>query len=105
MELYGLKSCDTCKKAMKAVPDADFRDVRKDGVPRNILQDALAKFGDRLVNTRSTTWREMSPSEREMPALEAILAQPSLMKRPLIVDGSEMYLGWDAATRAALGVE
>jgi arsenate reductase len=105
MEIYGLKSCDTCKKAIKALPHATLKDVRNDGVPSGVLEAAFSKFANRLVNTRSTTWRGMSETERAAPPLEAIAAQPSLMKRPLIVNGSEMYLGWDAATRAALGVE
>ncbi|MEQ5868363.1 arsenate reductase [Sagittula sp. NFXS13] len=102
MVLYGLKTCDTCRKALKAL-NADFVDVRADGVPQEVLAEAQARFGDRLLNTRSTTWREMDEAARQGAPLDLIAAHPTLMKRPLIVDGDQMYLGWDKATQAALG--
>lgn len=104
MRIYGLKNCDTCRKAMKALPEAELIDVRADGVPAEVLAEAQARFGDKLVNTRSTTWRGLSDEARATPPLELLAAHPALMKRPLIVDGDEMYLGWDKATQSALGV-
>ena len=104
MIIYGLKTCDTCRKARKALPAATFVDVREEGVPAEILGRALAQFGDKLVNTRSTTWRGLSEEERAGAPLDLLAAHPALMKRPLIVGDDEMHLGWDAATRGALGV-
>lgn len=104
MILYGLKTCDTCRKALKSLPGATFVDVRADGVPGAILSQAEATFGAALVNTRSTTWRGLSEAERARPALDLLADHPTLMKRPLIVDGDTMHLGWTAQTRAALGV-
>ncbi|WP_299150440.1 ArsC/Spx/MgsR family protein [uncultured Tateyamaria sp.] len=104
MEIYGLKTCDTCRKAIKALPDAQFVDVRAEGVPGDVMKAAHAQFGAALVNTRSTTWRGLSESERA-DAPEALLAQhPTLMKRPLIAEGSRLYLGWTTDVQAALGV-
>ena len=57
MRIYGLKSCDTCKKAIRALPQAEFVDVRADGVPAAVMARALETFGEALVNRRSTTWR------------------------------------------------
>ncbi|WP_375257945.1 arsenate reductase family protein [Citreimonas sp.] len=104
MILYGLASCDTCRKARKALPDADFVDVRSDGVPRDVVVAAQDRFGDRLLNTRSTTWRGLPEAERARPPLDLIEDHPTLMKRPLIVDGSRMVLGWDKAAQAEMGV-
>lgn len=104
MELYGLKTCDTCRKALKSLPEAEFVDVREQGVPDDVLRAAQARFGDALVNTRSTTWRGLAESERGRDPLELLAQHPALMKRPLIVAGEAMYLGWTAQTRAALGV-
>ncbi|WP_299676857.1 ArsC/Spx/MgsR family protein [uncultured Roseobacter sp.] len=104
MRLYGLKNCDTCRKALKALPEADFVDVRADGVPDDVLKEALERFGTALVNTRSTTWRGLDAADRDKPPLAQLKAHPSLMKRPLIVEGTEMYLGWTKATQEALGV-
>lgn len=103
MILYGLPTCDTCRKARKALPDADFVDVRAEGVPRDVLSAAQDRFGDRLLNTRSTTWRGLPEAERARPMLDLIRDHPALMKRPLIVDGSRMVLGWDRAAQAEMG--
>lgn len=104
MEIYGLKTCDTCRKAVKALPQARFVDVRADGVPSDVIGAALAIFGDKLVNTRSTTWRGLSDAERQ-DAPEALLAaHPTLMKRPLIDDGGTLYLGWTKDVQTCLGV-
>lgn len=57
MKLYGLKNCDTCRKALKALPDVELVDVRADGVPEDVLARAYEQFGAAFLNTRSTTWR------------------------------------------------
>lgn len=104
MQIFGLKTCDTCRKAVKALPDAAFVDVRAEGVSAEILTNALAVFGAKLVNTRSTTWRSLDEEARQTEPLALLQAHPALMKRPLILDGDQMYLGWDASVRTALGV-
>lgn len=102
MKLYGLKNCDSCRKAMKSYPDAELVDVRGDGVPKDVLVKAYAQFGDALLNTRSTTWRGLSEAERSMKPVDAIAAHPALMKRPLIDRSGTLYLGWSAETQNAL---
>ena len=104
MKLYGLKTCDTCRKALKSLPAADFVDVRKDGVPADVMEQAYAQFPDTLLNTRSTTWRGLSDEERARPPLELVAEHPSLMKRPLIADGDALHLGWTRDVQATLGV-
>ncbi len=100
--LYGLKNCDTCRKALKLLEGASFVDVRAEGVPEAVLQAAFEQFGAALANTRSTTWRNLSDEERAKPVLELLVAHPTLMKRPLIERNGALYLGWDKATQAAL---
>ncbi|WP_147103668.1 ArsC/Spx/MgsR family protein [Tateyamaria sp. syn59] len=104
MEIYGLKTCDTCRKAIKALPDAQFVDVRADGVPADVMDAALATFGDALVNTRSTTWRGLSEEERKGAPKDLLAAHPTLMKRPLIAANGSLHLGWTKDVQAALGV-
>ena len=96
MELYGLKNCDTCRKAMKALKDAELRDVRVDGVPDAVLEHALVQFGDALINTRSTTWRGLDEEERNQDALKLLKAHPALMKRPLISVDNALFLSWNS---------
>ena len=102
MILYGLKTCDTCRKALKSLPDAEFRDVRADGVPDDVLTSAHGQFGAALLNTRSTTWRGLSEAERAGDPLALLKANPTLMKRPLIDAGGTLYLGWGKDVQAAL---
>ncbi|NVK12551.1 MAG: arsenate reductase [Rhodobacteraceae bacterium] len=103
MKIYGLKNCDTCRKALKALPDSVLVDIRADGMPEGLLETTHAKFGDKLVNTRSTTWRGLSEEERAGEPLDLLRAHPALMKRPLIERDGEIFLGWDQNTKAALG--
>lgn len=104
MKIYGLKTCDNCRKAMKSLQKADLVDVRETPVPGHVLDAALEKFGGALLNTRSTTWRNLSQAERSGQPLELIAAYPALMKRPLIESDGELFLGWTPDTRSALGV-
>ena len=96
MQIYGLKNCDTCRKALKALPDAVLVDVRADGVPDAVLAQAWDRFGEKLLNTRSTTWRQLDEAARQMPPLELIKATPSVMKRPLIAVDNQLFLGWNS---------
>ena len=111
LTFYGLKSCDSCRAALKALTAAgievDVKDVRQDGVPDEMLRRAVEQHGsDRVVNRRSTTWRGLDEAARAQDEVSLLRANPSLMKRPLIVtkEGSST-IGWDAATRAALGLD
>lgn len=104
MRLYGLKNCDTCRKALKSLSDAEFVDVRGDGVPETVLTAAFAAFGGALLNTRSTTWRGLDEGERARPPIELLRDHPTLMKRPLIEQDGALLLGWTAETRAKLGI-
>ena len=76
--------------------------MRTDGVPKDVLKSAYDKFGDALLNTRSTTWRGLSIEERARPPLELLVAYPTLMKRPLIVRDEEFYLGWGKDVQSSL---
>lgn len=102
MKIYGLATCDTCRKARKELPEAEFIDVRADGISVEILQNALEIFGEKLVNTRSTTWRMLDEEQRKRPSLELLQENPTLMKRPLIELGGSYHLGWTAQVQAAL---
>ena len=102
MKIFGLKNCDTCRKALKVLEQSELVDVRADGVPAEVLKLESAQFGDLLLNTRSATWRGLSEGERLGAPLDLIAQHPALMKRPLIVDGDKMYLGWTKDVQAVL---
>ena len=92
MQLYGLKTCDSCRKARKALQNkqVEYIDVREGQVPGAVLEAALAKFGDALLNRASTTWRGLDEVARASDPLALLKANPTLMKRPLIVHDGQM---------------
>jgi len=105
LKLFGLKTCDTCRKAMKSLEaagrDVEFVDVRQNPISRDRIATLLGRFGDdRLVNRRSTTWRGLGDGERSRPPLDLLTDYPTLMKRPVIEDGDVVTLGWDAGVQA-----
>ncbi len=106
MRFFGLKTCDTCRKALKALADRDVQviDVRADGVTDADRTTIVAQFGDAAVNTRSTTWRGLSEDERAKPTEALLAAHPTLMKRPVIEHDGQWFQGWTPTTRTALGV-
>lgn len=108
MTIYGLKACDTCRKAMKALSDAGhdvaLHDVRANPVPQATLADWLARLGPDLVNRKSTTWRGLSENDRARDPVDLLADQPALMKRPVIVCADAIHLGWSAPVKAALGI-
>ena len=100
MRIYGLKNCDSCRKALKALPGAELVDLRAD---QQIVRDTVRAhetFGSALVNTRSTTWRGLDEAARAEPPLDLLKAHPTLMKRPLIVVEDRLFLGWNKDVEA-----
>ena len=110
MRIYGLKNCDTCRKALRDLNaqgnDATLIDVRETPLAAETRNRFWHAFGAALLNTRSTTWRGLSEAERTRAPLDLIAEHPTLMKRPVIEKqmGSEtkLYIGWGAQTQSAL---
>ncbi len=106
MTLYGLRTCDTCRKALREIRAAghavELVDVRDTPPDAATLDRFAAAFGERIVNTRSATWRGLSAEDRAAGPRAVVAAHPAAMKRPVIEDGATLYLGWDAAVRSAL---
>lgn len=107
---YGLKTCDTCRKALKELAAANIqtnvRDVRSDGVPPELVTSLLATHGDTVViNRKSTTWRGLDEAERNGDPVALLATHPTLLKRPVILaeDGSS-HIGWNGDVKVALGI-
>lgn len=104
MNLYGLKSCDTCRKAKKALDGAHvryaFHDVREEPPTKmQIGRWAKAAGWEKLLNKSSTTWRGLSDAEKdgvtEKKALALMAEHPTLIKRPVIENGAtQVFVGW-----------
>ena len=111
LTIYGLKNCDTCKKAIKALEEAGhelrFVDIRVDADLASKVPAWLSVVGGAaLLNKRSTTWRGLSEAEQTTALageVEALLvAHPTLIKRPVIERGNEVTVGWTPAVQETL---
>lgn len=109
--LYGLKNCDTCKKALKEMEalgsPADFVDIRAEADLASKLPRWIAAVGEKLVNRSSTTWRSLSEEDKARAngvTLEGLLlGNPTLIKRPVIETNGDILVGWTAETKARIG--
>lgn len=109
--LYGLKNCDTCKKALKSLGDqgksvtfVDIRDEADLAAKVPVWLEALDVKA--ILNTRSSTWRGLTDEEKAQAdgdGLAGLLqAHPALIKRPLIEADGEVYVGWNKEVELAL---
>lgn len=106
---YGLKTCDTCRKAQKELVAADqditVFDVRADGVSSEKLTEWASQIDwQKLLNTRSTTWRNLDMSDKEnvdqAKAIALMAAHPTLIKRPVIAHDGKITVGWSQDVKA-----
>ena len=104
--LYGLSNCDTVKKARFWLDERKiaykFHELRRDGLPLELLQQFATRLEDWqvLVNRKGMTWRKITPQQQELAAnietaLPLIVENPTLMKRPVIDNGSVLLVGLD----------
>ncbi len=110
--VYGIRQCDTCRKALKWLEQQEFpyvfHDLRADGLDATLVDRWFASpFAEQLVNRRSTTWRSLSDKEKASTGAaltELLLAHPTLVKRPVFErDGGVLAVGFKAdALRSAL---
>jgi len=104
MRFFSLKTCDTCRKALKALAAAGYSpeviDVRADGLSEGDRAAIIAQFGDAAVNRASTTWRGLSDTEKAVDLAVLLAAHPTLMKRPVIEHDGAWTSGWKADVQA-----
>lgn len=108
--LFGLSNCDTVKKARvwldrQGVAFA-FHDYRKSGIDRDRLENWVAGHGwETVLNRAGTTFRKLPEADRaDLTAERAIalmLAQPSMIKRPVLEIGGRTLVGFKPETYAA----
>lgn len=111
LTVWGLKTCDTCKKALKWLADEGIahavKDVRADGVPASELARWVDAVGwEVLVNKSSTTWRGLADADKDgLDAARAkalLAAHPTLIKRPVFVVGDDIIVGFRDVQKSAL---
>jgi arsenate reductase len=109
--LYGIKNCDTVRKARAWLQvrgrDYRFHDLRADGLDERRLRQWLAAMGwESLLNRRGTTWRKLPEQARaemtEAKAVALMLQEPTVIKRPVLEHGGRYLVGFDEARYRAL---
>lgn len=109
--LYGIPNCDTMKKARKWLEangvDYAFHDYKKSGVPEKALKGWVKQAGwETLLNRRGTTWRKLDEATREnideASAVKIMLENASIIKRPVLISGETLIVGFDADRYAEL---
>ncbi len=101
--IYGIKNCDTMKKA-RAWLDAhgvayEFHDYKARGIERGVLEGWVRKIGwEKLLNRSGTTYRKLPEKAKEglteEKAIALMLAQPSIIKRPVLEVGGKLMAGF-----------
>jgi arsenate reductase len=110
--LYGIKNCDTVKKARRWLDDHDvdylFHDFRADGIDEEQLARWAKQLGwESLLNRRGTTWRALPETRRTKvddahSAVSIMLAHPALIKRPVLEINGTVQVGFKPEQYAAL---
>lgn len=103
IRMYGIKNCDTIKKARDWLEqhgiDFEFHDYKASGIDRNTLETWCREVGwEVLLNRAGTTFRKLPEKEREgideQRAIKLMVAQPSMIKRPVLDVGKRRLVGF-----------
>jgi arsenate reductase (glutaredoxin) len=104
--LYGIKNCDTVKKARRWLDGEkityQFHDLRADGLDEKTLRNWTKKTSwEDLLNKRSTTWRQLPDDDKntinEINAIKQMLINPTLIKRPVLSFNKQIIIGFNAS--------
>ena len=99
IKMYGIKNCDTIKKARQFLSnhniEFEFIDFRDQPINESILQSFVDAIGwDKLINKRSTTYRNLTDEQKSNITLELTLKNPTLIKRPVLVTSANLRVGF-----------
>lgn len=103
IRVFGIKNCDTMKKAFSWLAengvDYEFIDYKKAGVAASHLEDWSQRAGwEVLLNKRGLMWKKLSDEERtdvdETKALQLMTQYPSMIKRPVLDTGKTLLVGF-----------
>ncbi|HQR03300.1 MAG: ArsC family reductase [Proteobacteria bacterium] len=104
IKLYGIKNCDTMKKAFSWCEERSlpyqFHDYKKSGVPLDRLTAWCETAGwEKLLNRKGTTYRKLSPAQQAVATQDAavmlMMENPSLIKRPVVEANGQLLVGFD----------
>ncbi|BBK37928.1 arsenate reductase [Allostella sp. ATCC 35155] len=108
--IYGIRNCDTMKKARTWLETHavahDFHDYKVSGIDRDRLEGWVGRLGwEALLNRSGTTFRKLPEADRanldRAKAVELMLAQPAMIRRPVLETGDEILVGFKPEAYAA----
>ena len=107
IQVYGIQNCDTVKKALVYLNNHDvnyqFIDFRQNPISQQVLIKMVESVGwELLINKRSTTYRSLSEEEKSNINYELVLKLPTLIKRPVLVRGENIMVGFSEQQYAKL---
>ena len=111
IKIYGIKNCDTMKKAFKWMEanklDYSFHDYRKDGISKEMVAEFVGALGlDLVLNKRGTTWRKLPDDIKdnidEAGAINLMAENEAMIKRPIFDLNGEWAIGFAKKDQAAL---
>lgn len=103
MTLFGIKNCDTVRKARKWLAqhhfNVSYHDFREDGLTEERLTEWVAMVGwEALFNKRSTSFRNLTDAEKsdlnEAKAIALMACYPTLVKRPVLLKDGHLHIGF-----------
>ena len=101
--IYGIKNCDTVKKAGAWLDGRDiaytFHDYKSEGIGKPKLEQWVKRLGwETVLNRAGTTFRKLPDADKdgltEKKAIALMLAQPSMIKRPVLEKGAKLLIGF-----------
>ena len=107
IKVYGIKNCDTVKKAIAYMNDCgidfQFIDFRLNPISQQVLKKMVDSVGwELLINKRSTTYRSLSKEEKSNISYDLVLSLPTLIKRPVLIQGEKTMVGFSEHQYAKL---
>lgn len=109
--LYGIKNCDSVKKARRFLDDSGvtyhFHDYRVDGVDKKQVSDWVVQHGwETVLNKRGTTWRQLSDKTKSSTTADNVVdllaEHPAMIKRPVLTHGQKTMVGFSAESYTEL---
>ena len=111
IKIFGIKNCDTMKKAFKWLEgnniEFTFHDYRKDGISEAMVAEFVSELGiDKVLNTRGTTWRKLPDDIKESlddaGRIKLLAENEAMIKRPIFDLGNRCVIGFSKKEQADL---
>ena len=99
LTIYGIKNCDTVKKALKFLSSKslphEFIDFRENSISEDLYETMVQGVGlEFLINKRSTSYRSLTDIEKQNIGYELVSKYPTLIKRPVLIQNGNVMVGF-----------